>query len=91
MVLFTGIDEIIAAIALHIPRLRKITGLMLIIFFITVLPANIYASMHHVNYQNASYDGNGPEYLWIRIPLQLLFIFCTYFFLIRPSFNRRVS
>jgi uncharacterized membrane protein len=74
IILFTGILEILAAITLLIPRFQKLTAILLIIFFIVILPANVYAALHHVNYQTASFDGKGPEYLWIRVPLQLIFI-----------------
>ena len=74
IILFTGILEILAAITLLIPRFQKLTAVFLIIFFIVLLPANVYAALHHVNYQTAKFDGKGPEYLWLRIPLQLIFI-----------------
>jgi len=78
LVWFTGGLEILAAIGLHIPKLRKITGLMLVLFFLLVLPANIYAAIHHIDYQNATLEGDGPEYLWFRVPLQLFFILWVY-------------
>lgn len=75
----TGILEIAAAIGLLIPGLRMVTSWLLILFFILILPANIYASMHKVNFQEATFDGNGITYLWFRIPLQLFFILWVYF------------
>ncbi len=78
MVYFTAIIEILGAIALHIKQLRLITGWLLIIFLILMLPANIKASIEHLNYQNCTYDGNGLLYLWFRIPLQILFITWIY-------------
>ena len=77
-VYLTGVIEIIAAFGLFISNFRVITAWLLIAFFILILPANIYASMKQVNYQKASFDGNGLAYLWFRIPLQILFIFWTY-------------
>ncbi|HEX8549424.1 MAG TPA: hypothetical protein VF691_20855 [Cytophagaceae bacterium] len=74
----TGIIEILAAIGLFIPSVRLVTGWLLIIFFILLLPANIYAAIKHVDYQKATFQGNGLAYLWFRIPLQLLFIVWTY-------------
>lgn len=78
IVWLTGGLEILAAIGLHVRKLRRITGLMLILFFLMVLPANIYAAMQHIDYQEATFEGDGPEYLWFRVPLQLFFILWVY-------------
>nr|WP_298789873.1 DoxX family protein [uncultured Allomuricauda sp.] len=79
----TGVFEILLAIGLLIPKLKVISGWALLIFLLLMLPANIYASMHNVNYQKGTFDGNGLAYLWFRIPLQILFIVWTYIFSIR--------
>lgn len=78
LVYLTGIIELAAAIGLLLPKYSKTTAWFLIIFFIVLLPANIYAAMHHVNLQTAAFDGSGPDYLWFRIPLQLFFIVWVY-------------
>ena len=83
LVYFTGIIEILASIGLLIPNLRVLTGWLLIVFFIMLLPANIHAAIRHVDYQKGSFDGSGPNYLWYRVPLQMLFIFWTYVSVIR--------
>lgn len=87
IIIATGIFEAAAAVALWIPRLTKPVGWLLIAFLICVLPANIYAALHHVDYQAGNYDGPGIEYLWFRVPLQVLLIGWTYFCAIkeRPS------
>jgi uncharacterized membrane protein len=77
-VYLTGILEIAAAIGLLIPSFRIVTAWLLIIFFILILPANIYAAIKNLDYQKGTYDGNGIAYLWFRIPLQILFIAWTY-------------
>jgi uncharacterized membrane protein len=77
-VYLTGIIEIAAAIGLFIPSFRLITAWLLIAFFILVLPVNIYATLKHVDYQKATFDGSGLAYLWFRIPLQVLFIVWIY-------------
>ncbi|WP_298320369.1 hypothetical protein [uncultured Aquimarina sp.] len=79
----TGIFEILLAISLLIPRLIYISGWTLIIFLLLMLPANIYASIHNVNYQKGTFDGHGLAYLWFRVPLQILFIIWTYLSTIR--------
>jgi uncharacterized membrane protein len=82
LVYFTGIVELAASIGILIHQLQNITALLLIIFFIIILPANIHAAIKHVDLQKANYEGNGINYLWVRIPLQALFIAWTYFFII---------
>src|SRR5690606_776566 len=83
MVYFTGVVEIAGAVGLLVPRLSTLTAWLLISFFILVLPANIYAALQHVDYQNATVNGQGPDYLWFRIPLQFLFIIWVYLSVIR--------
>jgi uncharacterized membrane protein len=85
IVYFTGILELAVAVGLLIPKIRVITAWLLIVFFVLLLPANIYAAMHHVNLQTATLDGKGPDYLWFRVPLQLAFIGWVYLSAIRPS------
>jgi uncharacterized membrane protein len=79
IVYLTGIIEFAAAIGLQMAGLRVLTGWLLIIFFILVLPANIYAAINHIDYQKGTTEGKGPNYLWFRIPLQAFFILWVYF------------
>ena len=83
VVYLTGLIEIAAAIGLFIPNIRTLTAGLLIVFFILILPANVYAAINHVDYQKGSFDGNGLAYLWFRVPLQILFIVWTYVFGLR--------
>lgn len=78
LVYLTGILEVAASVGLLLPRWRVLTGWLLIVFFICILPANVYAAMQHINIQAATLDGNGLDYLWFRVPLQVLFIAWTY-------------
>jgi uncharacterized membrane protein len=80
VIYLTGVIEIAGAAGLLIPQFRKITAWLLIIFFIAILPANIHAAIHHVNLRTASFDGSGLNYLWFRVPLQILFIAWVYYF-----------
>lgn len=79
----TGLLEVMGAFGLFIPSISRLTGMLLIVFFILILPTNIYASMKHLNYETATFDGKGTEYLWFRIPFQLLLIGWTYYCLLR--------
>ena len=80
LVYLTGFIEIAAAAGLLIPSLVRLTSWFLIVFFILLLPANIHAALKNLDYEKGTYDGNGPRYLWFRIPLQILFIAWVYFF-----------
>lgn len=91
VVYLTGILEIAAGIGLLIPKMAARTGWWLIAFFVCITPANIYAALHHVNLETAGYDGNGPAYLWFRLPLQLIFIAWVYYSAIRPATVPRVA
>jgi uncharacterized membrane protein len=80
IVYITGILEFVLAITLLIPSLQILTAWTLIIFFIVLVPANIKAAMEHLDYEKGTYDGKGLSYLWLRIPLQILFITWVYVF-----------
>jgi uncharacterized membrane protein len=83
IVLSTGIIEIAAAIGLVVSPTIKITGILLIIFFVLILPANIYAAVKKVDLESSSYTGNGIDYLWFRVPEQIFFIAWVSFFTIK--------
>jgi uncharacterized membrane protein len=83
LVYFTGVIEILAAVGLLIPSLKVLTAWLLIVFFILLLPANINAAIRHIDYQKGNFEGSGVNYLWFRVPLQILFILWTYFSAIR--------
>lgn len=83
LVYITGVLEIAGGIGLLIPKFRKITAILLIVFFVLITPANIYAAMHHIDLQKASYDGDGLAYLWFRLPLQVFFIAWVWYFALR--------
>ncbi len=76
----TGIIEIFFAIGILIPKFQKHTAIAIVVFLIFMLPANIHAAMHNINYQTGELNGNGLRYLWFRIPLQFFFILWVVFF-----------
>ena len=78
-VYLTGTLEILAAMSLQMRDYRVLTGWFLIIFFLLLLPANINAAVRKVDYQKGNLEGSGTNYLWFRVPLQILFIVWTYF------------
>ena len=80
LVYLTGVLEILFAIGLCIAATRRLSADLLILFFLIVLPANINAAQNSVDYQKASFDGKGVGYLWLRIPLQIIFILWAAYF-----------
>lgn len=83
IVYLTGIFELLMVLGLLIPKYQYITGWILIIFLLLILPANIYASLNNIDYQKATFDGNGIKYLWFRIPMQIFLIVWVYLSTIR--------
>jgi uncharacterized membrane protein len=81
----TGLLEFAAAVGILLPGFRARTGWLLILFFVLLLPANIYAALNHVNLKTANNNGDGPAYLWFRIPLQLFFIGWVYYSVIKNT------
>jgi uncharacterized membrane protein len=69
MVYFTGICEIAGAVGLLLPESRRAAAHALIAFFLAVLPANIHAARAGVTLR-----GKPATSLWLRIPMQVLFI-----------------
>lgn len=80
LVYSTGILEILLGIGLLIPQTKIYAAWLLLVFFIVMLPANIYAALRHIDYQKGTFDGPGPGYLWFRVPLQLFFMVWIYWF-----------
>jgi uncharacterized membrane protein len=78
IIYLTGVIEILLGVGLLIPKLSIYSGWFLIFFLLLLLPANIYSSLKHIDYQKATFDGNGLSYLWFRIPLQLIFMIWTF-------------
>jgi len=69
LVYFTGICEIAGAVGLLLPEFRRAAAYALIAFFLAVLPANIHAARARVTVR-----GKPATRLWLRIPMQILFI-----------------
>jgi len=80
IVYLTGVIEIAFAAGLCIPSTRRLSADLLVLFFLLVLPANINAAQKSVDYQKATFEGKGTSYLWLRIPMQLFFIFWAAYF-----------
>lgn len=79
-VYLTGVLELLAVAGLLIDKTSRLTSVLLIIFFLAVLPANVAGSIKQVRYGGMEL---GAAYLFFRVPLQIFFILWTYFFGIR--------
>jgi uncharacterized membrane protein len=75
MVYFTGICEIAGAAGLVLPEFRRAAAYALIAFFLAVLPTNIHAARAGVTLR-----GKPATNLWLRIPMQALFIAIAFWF-----------
>jgi len=69
LVLLTGMAELAGAIGLLTPATRYCAALGLIVLMAAMLPANISAARRGVLLR-----GQPATRLWLRIPMQLLFI-----------------
>jgi uncharacterized membrane protein len=69
----TGVCEVLGAIGILIPSLRHVAGIALILLFIALLPANVHAAKTGLTLR-----GKPVTPLWIRVPMQVLFIGLTW-------------
>lgn len=76
LIYITGLLELLGAIGVWAPRLTKLTGLLLILMLLALLPANVYSAFKRVEFGG---HGAGPLYLLVRVPFQLFAIWWTYF------------
>lgn len=76
LIYVTGVLELLGAIGVWIPRLMRLTGLLLIVMLIALLPANVYSAINRVDYGG---HAAGPAYLLARVPFQLFVMWWTYF------------
>ncbi len=79
-VLFIGTIEIALAISLFFKKYRRKVGIILIVLLIIFLFVNINAAYNKVDFGGHSL---GLKYLFFRVPVQLVFIFWTYWFCIK--------
>ena len=86
LIYVTGVLELLGAIGVWGPRLKKLTGLLLIVMLVGLLPANIYSAFNRVEFGG---HGAGPVYLLVRVPFQLFAIWWTYFATEQDWFRRK--
>lgn len=73
LVAITGVFELLGAIGLWIPAAKRLAGLGLILLLVAMFPANINAAINR-----KPLLGNPPTPLWLRVPMQLLFIWLAW-------------
>lgn len=89
LVYATGILEFAIAAGFVLPRTRRLAGWMAAVALLAFLPVNVYAAIHHIPMGGHAW---GPVYLLLRIPLQAVVLWWTYWFTIRrpgKAFRRR--
>ena len=72
MVSLTGIQQGLGAVGLLVPATRGLADLCLALLLVAMLPANVSAPRKGVPMR-----GRTPTPLWLRIPMQLLFVGLT--------------
>ena len=73
LVFLTGLAEVAGAVGLLIPPLRRWAGLGLMLLLVVLLPANVSAARRGIRLR-----GRPATPLWLRIPMQVLFIVWTW-------------
>lgn len=69
IIYFTGMTEIAGAIGLLIPRTRRAAGIGLVVQLAAMFPANVHAANKGIPIR-----GKAPTPLWLRGPMQSLYI-----------------
>ena len=69
IIYLSGAFEIAGAVGLLIPRTRRLAGVCLVLLLVAMFPANGNAIINGL-----PLGGNAPTPLWVRAPMQLLYI-----------------
>lgn len=86
MVYISGGFEIVLGLMLLRPKFERLAGWGIIALLIAVFPANLHMALHPEVYPYAS-----PVALWLRLPLQGVFIAWAYWFTLEPDAKRRME
>lgn len=76
----SGVFELALAAALFIPGWGRTVGIVICLFLLAIFPSNVYAAFARVDFGG---HAEGPMYLSIRLPLQLMLIGWCYWFTLR--------
>ena len=80
LIYLTGLLEFALALALLLPRLRRLAGRACIAVLVLFFPVNVYAAINQVGMGGHLW---GPVYLLIRGPLQVILIIWAYGLVVR--------
>jgi uncharacterized membrane protein len=80
VVYLTGVLEIAGAVGLLIPRFRRVAAVCLVLLLLAMFPANVNAALNEIPLR-----GRTPTSLWLRLPMQVLFICMLWWTSIRKS------
>ena len=69
VIYLTGMFEIAGAIGLLIPRTRRLAGICLVLLMVAMFSANVNAALNDI-----PLGGQDPTPLWLRAPMQILYI-----------------
>ena len=74
----TGILEIAGALGILLPATRRLAGTGLVLLLLAMFPANVAAALNEVPFR-----GEPPMSLWLRTPIQLVFVLSVWWSAIR--------
>lgn len=80
MIYVTGVLELCAAVCILVPQWSRMTGILLCLFLLLLLPSNVYAAYQRVDFGG---HGAGPMYLLVRVPLQFFLMGWVWWFAAR--------
>ena len=69
VIYLAGLFEVAGAVGLLIPRTRRLAGVCLVLLLVAMFPANVNAVLNGI-----PLGGNAPTPLWVRAPMQLLYV-----------------
>ena len=85
VIYLTGVLLIAGAIGLVLPQTRRLAAICLALLLVALFPANVNAALNDIPLR-----GRAPTPLWLRAPMQILFIAMLWWTSIRkPSTTRR--
>ena len=82
VIYLSGVFEIAGAVGLLIPRTRRLAGICLVLLLVAMFPANVNAIINEI-----PLGGNAPTPLWVRAPMQLLYIGMLWWTSIKGGFK----
>ena len=69
VIYLTGFFEIAGAVGLLIPQTRRLAGICLVLLLLVMFSANVNAALNDI-----PLGGQDPTPLWLRAPMQILYI-----------------